>query len=113
MCDQPSHVRRCHKSLNDIGRFGNVLAWKDSTVFFFSKEISFGQAYQKAEQGVVVEVKVGTWKTIRTNRAGQGQGQELSGEKGGNEEDEEAIRGLEHLPLQLSPHSENQDSFPF
>ena len=66
-----------------------------------------------SEQGAVVEVKVVIWKTIRTNRAGQGQGQELSGEKGGNEEDEEAIRGLEHLPLQLSPHSENQDSFPF
>ena len=93
---------------------GSGTFWHGRTrLFFFSKEISFGQAYQKAERGVVVEVKVGIWKTIRTKRAGQGQGQELSGEKGGNEEDEEAIRGLEHLPLQLSPHSQNQDSFPF
>ena len=80
---------------------------------FFQKKLVLCKHTKKSEQGVVVEVKVGTWKSIRTNRAGQGQGQELSGEKGGNEEDEEAIRGLEHLPLQLSLHSQNQDSFPF
>ena len=81
--------------------------------FFSQNKLVLGKHPNKSEQGVVVEVKVGTWKTIRTNRAGQGQGQELSGEKGGNEEDEEAIRGPEHLPLQLSLHSQNQDSFPF